>query len=456
MSDKLLIGPATVFTNTPDNPVVSNAGVVCDGDRIERIAPWHELATELVEAKWLPADGMVVLPGMINAHHHLYSTFARGMPLRSQDKLGNFPEILEGIWWRLDRALDIPAVSAGAFQPVFECLRWGTTTIIDHHSSPNAIYGSLGVLAAACCRSGLKSCHCYEITDRNGPDAVDDAIGENTVFAKNFGGQPGFAALIGLHASFTLTEETLARVASEIPQDIPIHIHVAEDRSDVVRTREQYGCGIIERLERHGLLRKNSVLAHGIYLTDEELDRIAAAEAWLVHNPDSNANNAVGHLDVEHALARGVRVALGTDGMSSNMLRTAKSAYLMMRDAKRDPTVGFGLPRKLLFENNVALAREIFGDPKMGSIQPGAPADLCVVAYHPATPLNDATFDSHLVFGITEAPVVATVTDGGTRMLHGKVLAMDEDERQEDALAVAGAVWSRLRETDGGTIKGNQ
>lgn len=444
MSHELLVGPATVFTNTDEDPVLSNAGVFCADDRVQQIGPFSELEARHRGAQRLQAEGKLVLPGLINAHHHLYSTFARGMPIAPGASLHDFPHILEGIWWRLDRALDLEAVEAGAFPPLMDCLRWGTTTIVDHHASPSAIRGSLEALARVCDELGVRASLCYEITDRNGPEGAREGIEENAAFAKSCESNPRHGALLGLHASFTVGDETLALAAERVPKHVPVHVHVAEDASDVARTRDQYGRGIVERLEAHGLLRRNSVLVHGIHLQDDELDRIAAAGAWLVHNPESNANNAVGHLDVPRAIERGVRVVLGTDGMASNMLRAAKSAYLMVRHARRDPTVGFDLPRKLLFGNNVALAQALFGDDKIGTLQPGAPADLCLVDYDAPTRLDAGTFDGHLVFGITEAPVLATVTAGRLRAVRGVMVDVDVAEVRQRVLSAARSVWAKL------------
>jgi putative selenium metabolism protein SsnA len=444
MSHELLVGPVTVFTNTQENPVHTEAGVLCVGERISKVGPWSELVSNHGDAQRLQGENKLLLPGLINAHHHLYSTFSRGMPIPDGTPLGNFPEILDGIWWKLDRALDLEAVEAGAYPPVIDCMRWGTTTIVDHHASPNAILGSLQRLAKVCDEVGVRSSLCYEITDRNGLEGALEGIEESASYVEACKNTPRRSALLGFHASFTVSDETLAKAAARIAPDIPIHVHIAEDISDVTRSREQFGKGILERLEAHGLLRKNSVLVHGIHLDDEELDRIAQAEAWLVHNPESNANNAVGHLDVERALSRGVRVVLGTDGMASNMLRAAKSAYLMIRHARRDPTVGFNLPRKLLFENNVALARALFDEPKLGAIEPGAPADLCLVDYDPPTHLDANNFDGHLVFGITESPVLATVSEGKLRMVRGVMVDLDARDIQRRVLQAASQVWKRL------------
>ena len=414
---------------------------------VAQVGPFSQLEAEHRGAQRLQAEGKLVLPGLINAHHHLYSTFARGMPMVPGATLHDFPHILEGIWWRLDRALDLEAVEAGALPPLMDCLRWGSTTIIDHHASPSAIRGSLDALARACDELGVRASLCYEITDRNGPEGAREGVEENAAFARACEANNKHSALLGLHASFTVSDETLALAAERVPQNVPIHVHVAEDASDVVRTRDQFGRGIVERLEAHGLLRPNSVLVHGIHLEEAELDRIAAAGAWLVHNPESNANNAVGHLDVPRALERGVRVVLGTDGMACNMLRAAKSAYLMIRHARRDPTVGFDLPRKLLFGNNVALAQALFGDDKLGTLQPGAPADLCLVDYDAPTRLDADTFDGHLVFGITEAPVLATVTAGRLRAVRGVMVDVDMAKMRERVLTAAEQVWDRLATT---------
>jgi len=440
----LLIGPATVFTNHGPDWIIHDAGVLCEGGRVVETGPYARLTGEHPHAEKLHARGRLVLPGLINAHHHLYSTFARGMPIPPGTDLHDFPHILEGIWWRLDRALDLEAVEAGAWPPVLDCLRAGTTTIVDHHASPNAILGSLTAIERVCLAAGLRASLCYEITDRNGADGARLGIQENATFAAAHAASPRIRPMLGLHASFTVHDATLEQAARAVPAHLPVHVHAAEDIADVTRTRDLYRSTILDRLDRAGLLRPGSLLVHGIYLTDDDLRRVAASGAWIVHNPESNANNAVGRFDPLHAMDLGVQVALGTDGMASNMLRAAKSAYLMLRHGRRDPTVGFDLPRRLLFDANVRLARDLFRDPLIGSLVPGAPADLCVVDYDPPTPLDASTFDGHFTFGITEAPVMATVSDGVVRMDRGELRGIDEEALRRRVLAAAKSVWGRL------------
>lgn len=445
MSEQLLVGPATVFTNTGEHSVRPDSAVLCEDGRVAQVGLFSELTTRYPDAKRLDASGKIVFPGLINAHHHLYSTFARGMPIPAGTNMRNFCEILEGLWWRLDRAIDLDAVEAGAYHPVIDCLRWGTTTIVDHHASPNAITHSLDRLDRVCDELGVRASLCYEITDRNGPEGTAQGIEENARYADAVKDRPARCAMLGFHASFTVSDDTLQKAAQRLGPDIPIHIHVAEDAADVKLTEQRHQCGIIQRLQKFGLLRKNSIIVHGVHLDDEALKLVAKAGCWLVHNPESNANNAVGYLDAQHALDLGVNVVLGTDGMASNMLRAAKTAYFMLRNARRDPTVGFGLPRKLLLENNFAMGRELFGEPLLGTLQKGAPADLCVVAYDPPTPLDDNTFDGHFVYGITEAPVVATVTGGRVRMVDGVVVDFDIESVYRKVAAAVQQTWNKLQ-----------
>jgi len=417
--------------------------VVCADGLVKAVGPFAELRQAHASARHLDAEGKVVMPALVNAHHHLYSTFARGMPIASGTPLRNFKEVLEGIWWRLDRALDLEAVQAGAWPPVLDSLRWGAGTVLDHHASPRAIRGSLEALAAVCSACGMRAALCYEITDRNGIEDAVLGLEENLSFLTRKP-TPDLRGLIGLHASFTVSDETLALVQRTAPGDVPVHIHVAEDASDTKHARKRHGCGVVDRLEAHGLLRPRSVLAHGVHLKDEELKKIAKAGAFLVHNPESNANNAVGALDLLHAMELGVSVAVGTDGMASNMLRAAKSAYLMARHVRKDPGTGIDLCRRLLLDTNMQLARALFGNPRIGMLAPESPADVIVVDYVPPSPLTAGTLDGHLTFGITESPIVATVTGGVVRLDRKGLQGVDLQKVRKRVDAACAGVWKRL------------
>ena len=247
---------------------------------------------------------MNTTPGLVNAHHHLYSTLARGMPAPPTTPT-NFVEILEQVWWRLDRALDLELIRWSALLGAVEALEHGTTAIVDHHSSPNAIEGSLGVIAAACAEVGVRVSCCYEVTDRNGLDGAKAGLAENERFLRS-----GGLGFVGAHACFTLSDDTLDAVcglASDL--DVGVHVHVAEAAVDAGA-----GARLADRADDAWLL------AHGVHL-----DR--ALPGRVAHNPRSNLNNAVGY----GRPARFDRVVLGTDGIGSDLLEEFALAYALHR-----------------------------------------------------------------------------------------------------------------------------
>jgi cytosine/adenosine deaminase-related metal-dependent hydrolase len=245
-----------------------------------------------------------VTPGLVNAHHHLYSTLARGMPAPPKVP-ANFRDILEQVWWRLDRALDLEMVRWSARLGAVEALEHGTTAIVDHHSSPNAIDGSLDVIAEACAEVGVRVSCCYEVTDRNGLDGAKAGLAENERFLR--AGGTGF---VGAHACFTLSDDTLEAVCG-LATDLAtgVHVHVAEAENDG-------DAG--QRLD--GRADKRWLLAHAVHL-DRPLP------GTVVHNPRSNLNNAVGY----GRPARFDRVALGTDGIGSDLLEEFSLAFVLQR-----------------------------------------------------------------------------------------------------------------------------
>ncbi len=245
-------------------------------------------------------------PGLVCGHHHLYSALARGMPAPPRVP-ANFPEILELVWWRLDCALDLEMIRWSAMLGALEALERGTTAIVDHHSSPNAIEGSLDVIAEACAEVGVRSACCYEVTDRNGADGMERGLAENERFLR-----AGGSGYVGAHACFTLSDETLQRVAGLAADlGVGVHIHVCEDRVD---------SGAGARLEP--VATDDWLLAHCVHL-DRPL------RGTVAHNPRSNMNNAVGY-------ARPARwanaVALGTDGIGGDMLEEFRVAYARHRE----------------------------------------------------------------------------------------------------------------------------
>ena len=325
----MLLQNATVATLDP--PRVEKASLRIEGERIiERGAALAPTEGEEV----LDLEGALVLPGLVNAHTHLYSALARGMP-GPDEPPRSFLEILERVWWRLDRALDEESVYLSGLVGAIEAARSGTTVLFDHHASPSFIAGSLATLRRAVEEVGLRSVLCYETTDRNGLAGRDAGVAENRAFLA--GGPSALTrGMVGAHASFTLSDASLDLLAAAVRDgNSSLHVHVAEDRADAEDCRARSGSGLVERLKRHGLLARRTLLVHGVHVTEPELQEAQAAGAWLVHCPRSNMNNAVGHAPT----AAFRRAALGTDGMDEDVLSEARAAFLRMRDTGRADAV---------------------------------------------------------------------------------------------------------------------
>lgn len=443
MSECVLLGNGVVVTSwSPAAQVHPDGGVVWQGERILAVGAGEELRRQYPGARFLDARGGMILPGLVNLHHHFYSALARGLdpggPLR------NFREILDGLWWRLDRSLDAETVRLSAQLSAADCIRWGCTTVFDHHASPSCIGGSLDILAEVLDDAGLSGVLCYEVTDRNGHSQARAGVEENLSFISRQTRHPRIRGVAGLHASFTLRDDTLAEVAERRPAGAGCHIHMAEDLLDVDASRQMFGRGPVERLEQFGLLDDRCLLAHGIHLGREDYECIGRRGAVVIHNPQSNANNGVGRLDVARACACGCRVGLGTDGMSSAMLRELRAAMLTARAADNSPGDGAEALAGLL-PTNVRVAAHFLDAPLLGELAPGAPADVIAVDAPPPTPLATENLYSHLVYGAGEAPVRHTVA-------RGRVLLEDFQHRTLDPAVIAArarelspALWQRFR-----------
>jgi putative selenium metabolism protein SsnA len=376
---------------------------------------------------------------------HFYSTLVRGLGKMAPS--ATFQEVLDNLWWRLDRQLSLDDVEVSAQVILLDAIRKGTTTLVDHHASPHAITGSLDRIALAVKRSGLRACLCYEVSDRDGAAIATEGLEENTAFARRCTreGDPQLRALFGLHAAFTLSDATLDR-AAVLGQELGIgfHVHVAEAASDVAANIQQYGLTPTARLQAHGLLGRGSIAAHAVHVTEADIDILAATGTFVAHNPQSNLNNAVGIADLVKLTARGVRVGLGTDAMTVNMLEEIRVAMWAQHLRQENPSCGFMEVANTLFVRNPELASQLWGFP-LGTIQEGAAADLILVDYHPPTPLNGETVLGHLVFGISQATVDTTIC-AGRILMEGKRLAIDLDEADLAARsrALAASLWERF------------
>jgi putative selenium metabolism protein SsnA len=439
MTDTTLVGNGIVFTLGDPGQVIEDGAVLIEGDTIVEVGPTDDLydrADHFVDAR-----GRVIMPGLICAHHHLYSTFAAGI---AAAPASNFVEVLQNLWWKLDRALDLDDVRYSALIPLARCIRSGTTTIIDHHASPEAITGSLSAIGGAVEQAGIRASLCYEVTDRNGPEGTLAGIRENAAWLEACQGRDRLHGLVGLHAAMTVGHTTLAACVDLAKQARSgLHIHVAEDKADQVDSIDRFGKRVVQRLADAGGLGPDSIAVHCIHVDDSEVKLLADSDTTVVHNPQSNMNNAVGCADAPAMLERGIRVCLGTDGMTSNMFEEARASLFVRHHVAGSPSAGFGETVQMLFANNAALASRCFGRP-VGVLEPGAAADLIVLDYIPFTPVTPDNVYGHLLFGAAAERVETTICAGKVLMRRGELTTLDTDAMAHAAAELSPGTWERF------------
>jgi putative selenium metabolism protein SsnA len=440
----LLVANGTVVTLGAHPRVLPSHDVVCEDGRVARIAPHGDPVPH--GTRTVDAAGKVVAPGFVNAHTHLYSTLVRGLGKAAPS--ATFREVLEHLWWRLDRKLTLEDVRISAEVALIEAIRHGCTTLVDHHASPGAVRGSLGVLAEAVTRAGLRACLCYEVSDRDGAEVARAGVAENASFLERCRdeGDDRLRALFGLHAAFTLSDETLERAADAgRALGAGFHVHVAEAASDEEHNLREHGLRVVDRLNRFGILGPRSIAAHCVHVDGREIEILAETGTAVVHNPQSNMNNAVGVADVQAMLAKDVLVGLGTDAMTTDMLEELRAALFVRHLAAANPSAGFLETVSLLTGGNRAIAERLWPGLALGELREGGAADLAIFDYDPPTPLDGTTVLGHLVFGLSQASVDSTVVGGRVLMANG-ALEIDLDEREVMARAreKARALWERF------------
>jgi putative selenium metabolism protein SsnA len=442
----LIIGNGTVITFDKDFRVIPNGGIVIGGEKILAVEDTEELRKKYPEATFKNMQGKIIMPGMINTHTHLYSTFARGMNLKTDKPPDNFIKILEKLWWRLDRTLNEEDIYYSAIYALLDCVKKGTATIFDHHASGTFIDGSLDVIAEAIRQTGIRANLSYEISDRDGHEKALAGIRENERFIKKIQREKNnyLGGLIGLHASFTLENETLSQAAALADElEIPFHIHVAEGMADVYESKIRGYKGVAERLKRFHILRPGTLAIHGVHLQDEELEILKNNQVYLIHNPESNMGNAVGMAPVKSSFNKGIVVGLGTDGYTADMFESIKVANLLQKHELHHPQAGWEEVFQMAFENNRKIAAKFFNQP-LGILQAGGPADLLVMNYYPPTPITSENAYSHILFGLNGDMVDTTIVGGKILMEDRNICGLDYEKIAVRVKEQAQDFWNRF------------
>jgi len=439
----MLIINATLITWEKPNQIVTNGGILIKNGKITDIGPSAELERLYPQEERLDAGGQLVMPGNICAHTHFYGAFSRGMAIPG-DAPENFSQILEKLWWPLDKSLTPEDIRYSSLLCLVDAIKHGTTTLIDHHASPNFIDGSLDIIAETVEKAGVRAGLCYEVTDRDGKDKMKAGIAENVRFIKSLSGKkPNLAALFGLHAPLTLSSESLDLCRDAVSQEVGFHTHVSESTGDGAVVKDRTGLRPIHWLNQHGILGPHSIAAHCIHVDESEMDVLAQTGTWVTHQPRSNMNNAVGVSPVELMLSKGIRVCLGNDGFSNSMWDEWKAAYLVHKLHSGDPRrMGGYTVTDMAIYNNTALANDLFSE-KVGELSKGAQADLIFVDYAPPTPFSSGNLPWHILFGFRESMVTTTIVAGKVLMKDRQLLTLDEKEIAAKSLELSTKAWER-------------
>ena len=371
----LIVGNGKVITRDSDLPFMEQGAVAIEGTRIAQVGPEQELKAKYPDAEYIDAKQGVIMPAFINAHEHIYSAMARGLGIKGYNPKG-FLDILEGQWWTIDRNLTMEQIKYSAMETILAGIKNGVTTIFDHHASFGQIKGSLFTIAEAAKELGMRACLCYEISDRGGKEKARESVMENAEFIRYAlkDDTDMIAGMMGMHAQFTISDETMELAAANKPEEAGYHIHVAEGIEDLHDCLKKYGKRIVDRLMDWGILGEKTLLGHCIYINSHEMELIKDTDTMVVHNPESNMGNACGCPPALELVKRGIVTGLGTDGYTHDMTESFKVANVLHKHHLCDANAAWGEVPKMLFEHNAAIAGRYFSAP-LGVLKPGAAAD---------------------------------------------------------------------------------
>lgn len=373
----------------------------------------------------LDCTGKLVTRSFVVGHHHAYSALSRGMGAPGKSP-SNFPEILQYIWWKLDKNLDAAMIESSALVTAMECAKAGATFIIDHHASPFALRGSLNIIAKAFEKVGVSHLLCYEISDRDGKSVADKGLDETESYLKEHQG------LVGLHASFTVGDDTLGRAVRLMNRcNSGIHIHVAEDVCDQEQCLKEHGKRVVDRLAGAGVLASSkTILVHCLHLDDRERELIANSPVWVAENCESNLNNNVGYF---RGAGLGENILLGTDGMHSDMLQSMKAAFFTGRHF--DNITAESAYRRLRNAHRYLNENGFRGDGEN---------NLVVLDYDSPTPLTSESFIGHLLFGITSRHITDVISNGRLIVSDRRLVTVDEQEILKESQKQAARLWKKM------------
>ena len=441
----ILLANGKVITRDPEGiGYLPDGGVVTDGGKIVEVGTTADLKAKYPQAEFVDARGGVIMPGLINAHTHIYSALARGLSIDGYNPT-SFYEVLDGQWWYIDRNLDLEATKASAQALVIDSIKQGVTTIFDHHASFCEVPGSLMRIAEVTREFGMRACLCYEVSDRDGEEKSLQSVQENKDFIDYCEQNPSdmLKAMFGGHALFTISDKTFDRMVAANAGRVGYHIHVSEGMNDVYDSLQNYGRRPVQRLQDHGILGEKTILGHCIHVNTAEMDIIRETGTMVVNNPESNMGNAIGICPVLQLYKRGILLGMGTDAYTNDMLESLKVALCSQRSQNCLPNVGWCEVTDMLFKNNARIGARYFPD-ELGVLKAGAAADIIVMDYKPFTPFSDENIDGHMIFGMTGRQCQTTIAAGKVLMQDRVLVGIDEEAENAHILEAAKKLWGDL------------
>ena len=441
----ILLANGKVITRDPNGTgYYPDGGVVTDGGKIVEVGTTADLKAKYPLAEFVDAKGGVIMPGLINAHTHIYSALARGLSINGYNPT-NFYEVLDGQWWYIDRNLDLEATKASAQALVIDSIKQGVTTIFDHHASFCEIPGSLMKIAEVTKEFGMRACLCYEVSDRDGEEKSLQSVQENKDFIDYCEQNPSdmLKAMFGGHALFTISDKTFDRMVAANNGRVGYHIHVSEGMNDVYDSLQNYGRRPVQRLQDHGILGPKTILGHCIHVNTAEMDIIKATDTMCVNNPESNMGNAVGCSPILQLYKKGILIGLGTDAYTHDMLESLKVLLPMQRHNACLPNVGWREATGMLFENNAKICARYFKKP-LGVLKPGAAADVIIMDYKPFTPFSHENVDGHMLFGMEGKNCRTTIINGKVLYTDREFVGIDEGKINAFCMEQSKKLWGEL------------
>ena len=440
----LIVGNGRMITRDVSCPFLEDGAVVMDKNKIIEVGQTEDIRKAYKEAEYIDAKKGVIMPAFINTHEHIYSAMARGLSIDGYDPKG-FLDILDGMWWTIDRNLSEEQILQSARVTYIDSIKNGVTTVFDHHASFGSITDSLFIIEEAAKELGVRSCLCYEVSDRDGMDKAKEAVMENARFIQHTlkDDTDMIAGMMGMHASFTISDETMELAAANKPEEVGYHIHVAEGIEDLHDCLKKYGKRIVDRLMDCNILGEKTLLAHCIYVNPHEMQLIKDTDTMVVHNPESNMGNACGCPPTMEIVHRGILTGLGTDGYTHDMTESFKVANVLHKHHLCDANAAWGEVPQMLFEGNAKIANRYFKK-QLGVLKEGAAADVIVTDYIPLTPMDASNVNGHILFGMTGRSVVTTVCNGKVLMKNRELVGLDEEkilyEVREEAKKLAHSI----------------